>query len=280
MTLRRFGVLALALLLLYGGLAYRQRDSMLSPGHLLEGHAAIHRACFRCHSAFRGIETARCVICHRIEEIGLRTVSGAPLPDGERAPFHQDLREGSCAACHADHAGPAGDGTLEGFEHGLLIASTFEACSDCHERQRPGDMIHTSVKAGCNPCHQTAAWTPASFDHEPYFRFDRHHPEDCETCHLTDGDLGTYTCYGCHEHTPRNIRSEHLEEGIREFEACEACHRSGDEEEAERAWKRMRREAKPRGSRASRRSERRHHDDDDDHDDEGHDEHREPKHHD
>ena len=131
-----------------------------------------------------------------------------------------------------------------------------------------GDLVHTSVKAGCDPCHQTAAWTPATFDHEPYFRFDRHHPEDCGTCHTTAGDLGAYTCYGCHEHTPRNIRSEHLEEGIREFEACEECHRSGDEEEAERAWKKMRREARRHSPRTSQRSERRHHDDDhDDHDD-------------
>jgi hypothetical protein len=275
MMLHRFGVLALALLLLYGGLAYSQRDSMLSPGHLLEGHTDIHQACFSCHSAFRGIDTARCITCHRIEEIGRRTVSRAPLLAGERVLFHQDLREGSCAACHTDHAGPDGQGTLEGFEHGLLMASAIERCNDCHERQRPGDMIHTGVKAGCNPCHQTAAWTPASFDHAPYFRFDRHHPEDCETCHMTAGDFAAYTCYGCHEHTPRNTRSEHLEEGIREFEACEECHRSGDEEEAERAWKKMRRETERRSPRTSRRSKERHHDDDDDRDDDDHDDHHE-----
>jgi hypothetical protein len=280
MTLRRFGFLALALLLLYGGLAFWLREAMLSPGHLLEGHTDIHPACFRCHAGFRGIDTARCTSCHRIEEIGLAAVGGAALPAGDRIPFHQNLRESSCAACHTDHAGPDANGTLEGFEHGLLMASAVETCSDCHERQRPGDAIHTSVKAGCTPCHQTTAWIPASFDHEPYFRFDRHHPQDCETCHTTEGDLSAYTCYGCHEHTPRNIRSEHLEEGIREFEACEDCHRSGDEEEAERSWKKRRQKAKSQSPRTSRRSERRHHDDDDDddHDDDDDDDHRE--HHD
>jgi hypothetical protein len=267
MTSRGYGLLALALLLLYGSLAYWQRESMLSPGHLLEGHAEIHAACFRCHSPFRGVESVRCVTCHALEEIGVRTVSGAPLPGSQRVPFHQDLKEGACAACHIDHAGPDADGTLDEFEHRLLMASAVESCSECHERQRPGDTIHTSVKGGCSPCHQTAAWTPASFDHEPHFRFDRHHPDDCATCHTTEGDLTAYTCYGCHEHTPRNIRSEHLEEGIREYEACEECHRSGDEEEAERAWKKKRQKEKPRSSRASRRSERRHHDDDDHHED-------------
>jgi hypothetical protein len=189
----------------------------------------------------------------------------------ERVPFHQELREGSCAACHTDHAGRDSDGTLESFEHELVIASALEACRDCHERQRPGDVLHTGAKGGCNSCHQTEAWKPATFDHEPYFRFDRHHPEDCGTCHTSEDDLGEYTCYGCHEHTPRNVRSEHLEEGIREFEACEQCHRSGDEEEAERAWKKMRREAKRRGVPTSRRGEkRRHHDEHDEDDDDEH----------
>jgi hypothetical protein len=267
--LRGLGILALALLLLYGGLSYWQRESMLSPGHLLEGHAGIHAACFRCHSPFRGVETARCLSCHSLEEIGVRTVSGDPLSGSERVPFHRKLREGACAACHTDHAGPDADGTLERFQHGLLMASAVESCGDCHEGRRPADAIHTVVKGGCGPCHQIAAWTPATFDHDPLFRFDRHHPDDCAICHTTEGDLSAYTCYGCHEHTPRKIRSEHLEEGIREYQACEECHRSGDEEEAERAWKKRRREARRRSPSTSRREERRHHDDDDD-DDERH----------
>jgi hypothetical protein len=267
--LRRFGILGGVLLLLYGGLAYWQRESMLSPGHLIEGHADIGAACFRCHSPFRGVDTARCVACHPPPDIGARTVSGAPLR-GRGIPFHQNLREGSCATCHTDHAGPDSTGTFAGFEHGLLVPAALVACNDCHDSQRPGDLIHSGVESGCSPCHQTEAWTPATFEHERYFRFDRDHPEDCQTCHTTPGDLSAYTCYGCHEHTPRNIRSEHLEEGIREFEACEDCHRSGDEEEAERAWKKLRRKEKRRSSRASRRSERRHHDDDDSEDDDDH----------
>jgi hypothetical protein len=269
----RFGGLALALLLLYGGFSLWQRESMLSPGHLLEGHADIHEACFRCHSPFRGVGTARCVACHPLEEIGLRTVGGVPLLGEERVPFHSSLREGACAACHTDHAGSDSRGTLAVFEHGLLIASALEACHDCHEGQRPGDLVHTGVKAGCGPCHRTTAWEPSTFDHDRYFRFDRHHPEDCGTCHTTEGDLGAYTCYGCHEHTPRNIRSEHLEEGIREFEACEECHRSADEEETERAWKKLRRKFEPGSPRTSPRTGRRHPegDTDDDSDSDGHD---------
>jgi hypothetical protein len=264
----RSAVLAVVLLLLYGGISYWKRESMLSPGHLLAEHADIERACFRCHSPFRGADTARCVSCHRIDAIGLRTVSGATL---FRAgiPFHRYLLEGSCAACHTDHAGPDSAEALGRFEHTLLMTSALEECSDCHERKRPADAIHTGMKGACGACHDTAAWTPATFEHERYFRFDPQHPEDCQTCHTTPANLAVYTCYGCHEHTPRNVRSEHLEEGISEFENCETCHRSADEEEAERAWKKLLRKTPRSSLRTSRPSDAWHHDDEDD--DEGHD---------
>lgn len=40
------------------------------------------------------------------------------------------------------------------------------------------------------------------------------------------------TCYGCHEHTPANVRGKHIEEGIQNFENCVECHRSADGEPA------------------------------------------------
>lgn len=43
--------------------------------------------------------------------------------------------------------------------------------------------------------------------------------------------VSRYTCYGCHQHTPANIRGEHIEEGIRNFANCVDCHRSADEED-------------------------------------------------
>jgi len=53
------------------------------------------------------------------------------------------------------------------------------------------------------------------------------------TCH-TGNDFKRYTCYGCHEHTPANVRAEHEKEGIRDFENCVECHRSADEEPVKR----------------------------------------------
>ncbi len=72
---------------------------------------------------------------------------------------------------------------------------------------------------------------PATFDHEKYFRFDRHHNNECATCHVNN-DYGNYTCYGCHEHSRSKVREEHVEEGIYNYENCVECHKNGDEDEA------------------------------------------------
>jgi hypothetical protein len=53
----------------------------------------------------------------------------------------------------------------------------------------------------------------------------------CATCHPSG--FVSYTCYGCHEHDPASVRSEHLEEGISNFENCVSCHPTGQEDEAE-----------------------------------------------
>jgi hypothetical protein len=50
----------------------------------------------------------------------------------------------------------------------------------------------------------------------------------------------TYTGYGCHEHSPEEIREEHLEEGIRDFDDCMRCHPTGREDEAKQLTRRGR----------------------------------------
>ena len=122
----------------------------------------------------------------------------------------------------------------------LLRTEMRSACADCHEP--PSDELHADSLAGagnCAACHTDAAWTPASFAHDEFFRFDRDHPASCVSCHEGPG-FTSYTCYGCHEHTPANIRGEHIEEGIRDFEDCASCHRSGDEHDIRGAFGRAR----------------------------------------
>jgi hypothetical protein len=90
------------------------------------------------------------------------------------------------------------------------------------------DALHKQITGNCGQCHTQKKWTPATFEHDKYFVLDRDHNASCVTCHVRN-DYSRYTCYGCHEHTPANIRREHVEEGIRDFDNCVECHRSADE---------------------------------------------------
>ena len=106
--------------------------------------------------------------------------------------------------------------------------------------------LHADLKADCGVCHKTDAWEPATYDHDKYFRFDRDHPPNCADCHL-GADYSSYTCYECHRRG--EVREEHLDEGIRDYEVCVDCHRSGDEDEAKRKWRLKRGRSRDRSRR-------------------------------
>ncbi len=256
---------------------------MVAPGDLSRSHAPQEADCWSCHAPLQGASAERCVACHRIDDIGLRDVAGALLPASDRAvAFHQALAEADCVACHSDHAGvvryrgatrfshellephtgrdcaschtsPTDDvhAALTGqcsdchqtagwtpatFDHARLSAAQRSDCASCHGPDTPQDNLHAQVGPACGECHKTTAWTPATFDHADFFQLDRDHNARCDTCH-TNADYKQYTCYGCHEHTERKIRSEHEEEGIRDFSNCVECHRNADEDDAKRRWR-------------------------------------------
>lgn len=208
---------------------------MVSPGPLMKGHAALATDCFACHAPLRGASTERCVACHALPDIGLRTTQGVPIRTvvaGRANPlkmsFHQELMEQDCMACHSDHAGPKlTQRSRKPFSHELLREATRNSCASCHAA--PDNNLHrrAGASADCAQCHTSTAWKPATFDHDKLFVLDRDHDAPCETCHKGN-DYRGYTCYGCHEHTPAKVRREHVEEGIRDFENCVECHRSAD----------------------------------------------------
>jgi LSD1 subclass zinc finger protein len=217
-------------------LAFVMPHLMVSPGPLIPGHATLTIDCWACHAPLRGATTERCMVCHTVADIGLRTTKGLPIqaaPSGRTTPlkmsFHQELTEQDCMACHSDHAGPKlTQRDRRPFSHALLRVATRERCEACHTA--PTDNLHRSIKGNCAQCHTTQAWVPATFEHDKLFVLDRDHNASCETCHKNPADYRQYTCYGCHEHTLANVRQEHEKEGIRNFDNCVKCHRSADEE--------------------------------------------------
>ena len=203
---------------------------MVSPGSPILAHREFALDCFACHTPFIGSSPEKCMACHKVEDIGIKTTKGMRI-DGEKksVAFHQKLIEEDCVACHSDHNGVMAFRPISHFSHELIEVSTRERCDECHAG--PGDALHRRIDGNCGQCHSIDGWTPAAFDHADYFRFDRHHEADCESCHI-GANYGEYTCYGCHEHSRSNIREEHFEEGIYDYENCVECHRSGDEDEA------------------------------------------------
>ena len=99
-------------------------------------------------------------------------------------------------------------------------------------RRRPTRCTGRS-SGNCGQCHTPKAWKPATFEHDKFFVLDKDHNATCVTCH-TGNDYKRYTCYGCHEHTPANVRAKHREGRHPDFENCVECHRSADEEPAKR----------------------------------------------
>lgn len=130
----------------------------------------------------------------------------------------------TCKSCHNT------DGWKSGvvFDHDMLPAVSKNNCTSCH--QSPADSFHQSIKDNCSKCHHTSKWLPSTFNHTSYFVLDRDHNATCITCHANN-DFTKYTCYGCHEHSKRNILAEHNEEGIYNISDCVSCHKSSDEHE-------------------------------------------------
>lgn len=249
---------------------------MVSPGPVRPAHASLATDCFACHSPFLGASPARCMSCHKLQDIGLRTTSGAALAAAPRPAFHQQLASARCMDCHTEHQGIAFAHADKPFLHTLLKESVQGRCKECHQppatavhqnalltctqchntsgwrpasfdhgslsqavlqncascHAPPANDLHRNVAQTCSRCHQTTAWKPASFDHSQFFALDGVHNAACATCHVANR-YDTYTCYGCHAHTPSGIAEKHREEGILDIQQCARCHRSGHGENGE-----------------------------------------------
>lgn len=198
------------------------------------GLAGLHQSpgaarCLDCHTDHAGADPASAT--HRfvhadlpqatLDECGACHSASRP-DDGTHARLTVE-----CGACHGTEAWTPAE-----FDHARFAGE--QGCPSCHRTDRPADDLHAGAAADCGSCHTTRAWTPAEFAHERYFVLDRDHNVKCVTCHEPADKYRTYTCYGCHEHTPRNMLAEHREEGIRNLADCVRCHRSADEHEGGR----------------------------------------------
>ena len=179
--------------------------------------------CISCHSDHKGIDPKLSLkkFDHILLDITNRNncVSCHSQPTNK---LHNQVTN-SCVSCHSTTSWKST--TL--FDHDKIKGEIKNNCLACH--QSPKDDFHTNSKNNnCISCHSLNKWKPSTFNHNNAFVLDQNHNADCITCH-TNNDFKSYTCYGCHEHSLNNIREEHSEEGISNFNNCVKCHRSGNE---------------------------------------------------
>jgi len=206
---------------------------MLSPGVLVAGHAELATDCFACHSPWHGADSRRCMQCHALADIGLRTTRGVPVSRRDvNASFHQELIEQDCRACHSDHQGRQPiQRSRKPFSHGLLRPAVRERCESCHAA--PADIIHRDLSLGCRQCHQPDHWKPATFDHA---RLARTVLDRCESCHRSPNDSLhrqiSGNCRRCHSPErwkPATFEHDKLFVLDRDHNTkCATCHTSDD----------------------------------------------------
>ncbi|HSJ57546.1 MAG TPA: cytochrome c [Anaerolineae bacterium] len=101
-------------------------------------------------------------------------------------------------------------------------------CRACHEEPA---MHAERFGLNCARCHTLDAWKPAYLTRHTFLL--DHGDEGqiaCQTCHTTT--YAAYTCYGCHDHTPDDMRLAHEREEITRLEPCGECHPTGAADEA------------------------------------------------
>lgn len=184
--------------------------------------------CSDCHGQnYLKVDQAVCANCHQ-------QLNAAFMP------AHLQAHGTDCLACH-DGIDTYG----HNFNHnkvtfrltGLHAQVTCEKChpsaqtlaalrttpADCASCHKPDDPHSERLGTDCAGCHQTAGWTPASFDHKlAAFQLQgKHTSVACESCHVNNVYKGTPTdCVACH--TPDDQHNGQLGTD------CAQCHNSVD----------------------------------------------------
>lgn len=209
----------------------------------ITNHAQLGNHCGACHTALWSSQTMadKCVACHA--DVGSQ-ISGKTGLHGTLAA----MRSAPCGGCHPDHNGPNGVLTslneasfphsVTGFaltgKHATLACSACHtganfqsAPADCYSCHAKNDKHNGSFGKQCGGCHSTSSWAGATFNHDifPVSHGTNQQQSTCQTCHPSG--TSTYTCYGCHFHTPANVQSGHEGQSAAALSDCIKCHAGG-----------------------------------------------------
>lgn len=215
-------------------------------GFALTG-AHLNKDCNSCHASGYASLQQTCITCHQSD------FNASVNPNHQSAGFNQQ-----CENCHTSSVWkPANyDHTTTGFAltgahankdcnscHSTGYATTSSNCVNCHEQEYTATTNPNHAAASfpqqCETCHTSAAWTPATFEHDAqYFPIysGKHRNEwnACSDCHTNGSNLAVFSCITCHEHNQNSMNQEH--QGVSGYiyasAECFACHPDGSGEGA------------------------------------------------
>jgi len=198
--------------------------------------AHVSVTCAQCHTNGNyNLSSTTCVSCH------LKDFQGTNNPNHTTAGFPQQ-----CEICHTtsnwnatsfNHASTGWP--LTGAHSGLQCSQchananyniTNTACVSCHLKDFQGTNNPSHVASGfpqqCEVCHSTAAWSPASFNHNntPFPLTGKHTSVACASCHVNNNYTSVPTdCFSCHKAEYQATNSpNHVSTGFPT--TCATCH--------------------------------------------------------
>ena len=204
---------------------YIPLQSQVTPGKLSAAHGHLSTNCAACHTATKGVDDAKCILCH---------ADNKALLQRQPTAFHGMI--GNCASCHIEHQGT--DANLKTMDHEALakigakiIGKNFLNnpddrhlpdshpnvsanvsmlnCATCHSTK---DKHQGLMGPNCASCHAATQWTIAEFQHP---------------------SVNSINCFQCHKAPPSHSMM-HFEmvsktkAGQREATVtqCFACHQT------------------------------------------------------
>jgi predicted CXXCH cytochrome family protein len=212
-------------------------DHSATPFALTGAHQAAR--CQDCHgSPWQNTLASDCYSCHR------------PAYEGTAAPAHAAGGiPTTCTSCHNtvawqpatfDHNATAF--ALTGAHrtarcqdcHGSPWQNTLASdCYSCHRPAYEGTTNPAHIAAGfpttCTTCHNTTAWSGATFNHTWFpITSGRHSGLSCSDCHTVASNYATFSCTsGCHSQSDTNGRHSDVSGYRYDSADCYSCHPRG-----------------------------------------------------